>query len=106
MQEILDLTSSLLLILGIIFAVYRYFRNPDIKASDRLNIMERTCGLKHSRIDEIMNEIRAHLSSTDKNLMLLKENDIKHIEAEMWRMSEIQTKILAILEYKEGQKIQ
>jgi hypothetical protein len=36
--------------------------------------------------------------------MLIKENDIKHIENEIRRMSDVQTKILTIIEYKEGLK--
>ena len=40
----------------------------------------------------------------DTSLTLIKENDIKHIENEMRKISQQQTKILTILEYKEKEK--
>jgi len=37
-------------------------------------------------------------------LLMIKENDIKHIEQEMRRISDVQTRILTILEYEEKKK--
>ena len=100
-KDWLDVITSVISLIGVFFFVYLYFRSPDEKADKQLGVITTNCNLKHSRIDEIIGEMRDRFKSIDNSILLIKENDIKHIEQEMRRMSDVQTKILTILEYKE-----
>lgn len=104
-KDYLDIISSLVTLVGILFFIYIYFRNPDEKADKQLGMNRVACDEKHKRIDEIILEMREKFKSIDYSLTFLKENDIKHIEQEMRRMSDTQTKILTILEIREKEKI-
>lgn len=94
----IQLIISIATLGGIIFAIYKTFTDPDIKAATRLEKIETSCPLKHDKINYVINEIKESLKSLDASMLLIKENDIKHIENEMRRMSDVQTKILTILE--------
>jgi len=104
-KDWLDVITSVISLIGVFFFVYLYFRSPDERAEKQLGVINTNCILKHNRIDEIIREMKDSFKSIDNSILLIKENDIKHIEQEMRRMSEVQTRILAILEYKEGVKM-
>jgi len=97
------ISSSTLVML--VIAVYKFSADPDAKADKLMAINAVACNEKHKRLDEILEEMRNRFISIDKMLTLIKENDMKHIENEMRKMSQQQTKILTILEYKEKEKI-
>lgn len=99
---LIALSVGQLLIMAIGF--YRMFRDPDEKAERDISNLKEGCVLKHGRIDEVISEMRDKFKSIDNSLLMIKENDIKHIEQEMRRMSEAQTRILTILEYEEKKK--
>jgi hypothetical protein len=103
--EILSIIGQLIPTIGVLFLVYNHFRNPDIKSSSRIDKIETRCPIVHARIDEKITEMYDRWKSIDNILMLLKENDIKHIESEMRRMSDVQTKILTILEIREKERV-
>ena len=108
MQEIKDILSiigQLIPTIGVLFLVYNHFKNPDIKAAKDINEIRTACPLKHEKLDYVINEIHKNMEAMNQRITLLQENDIKHIELEMRDMANTQTKILTILEYKEGQKI-
>lgn len=92
-------------LIGLVVAVYKFSSDPDAKADKQLGINEVACKERHKRLDEIVFEMRDKFKSIDNSILLIKENDIKHIETEMRAMSETQVKILTILEYKDSQKI-
>jgi hypothetical protein len=66
--------------IGTIFLVYNHFRNPDIKASTRLDIIESSCPIKHQRIDEIFKEIQSSIQATNVIFGDFRKNDFRHIE--------------------------
>jgi len=103
--EILSIIGQLIPTIGVLFLVYNHFRNPDIKSSERISKIETKCPIVHTRIDEKMIEMYDRWKNIDNVLMLLKENDIKHIESEMRRMSDVQTRILTILEIREKERV-
>jgi len=103
--EILSIIGQLIPTVGVLFLVYNHFRNPDIKSSARIDKIETKCPILHQRVDEKMNEMYERWKNIENVLLLLKENDIKHIESEMRRMSDVQTRILTILEIRENQKV-
>ena len=105
-KDYLDIISSLVTLIGILFFIYIYFRNPDEKADKQLGMNRVACDEKHKRIDEIMGEMRENFKNISLDIRMIKDNDIKHIETEMRRMSDVQTKILTILEYKEKIKVE
>ena len=96
--------SSATLVMMVI-AIYKFSNDPDKKAEKILAINAVACQEKHKRLDEIISEMKDRFVNIDTSLTMLKENDIKHIENEMRKMSQQQTKILTILEYKEKEKI-
>lgn len=105
LQGWLSLITSFASSVGVLFLVYNHFRNPDIKASERIDKIETSCPLKHEKQDYVIQEIQKNMKAISDSLLLLKENDIKHIELEMRELANTQTKILTILEYREGKKI-
>lgn len=106
LKDWLSIATSIISMVGMLFLVYIYFRSPDEKADKQLGMNRVACDEKHKRIDEIIIEMRDKFKSIDNSIMLIKENDIKHIEQEMRRMSDVQTKILTILEYKNNTRIE
>lgn len=98
----LQLIISIATLGGIVFAIYKTFSDPDIKAATRLQTLETSCPLKHDKINYVIAEIKESMKSLDQSMLLIKENDIKHIENEMRRMSDVQTKILTILEERKN----
>jgi hypothetical protein len=91
-------------LLAMIVGGYIFLSKPAEKATDKINIMSSNCILKHTRIDEVLREMKEQFSGINKSLLLIKENDIKHIENEMRRMSDVQTRILTIMEIKNQNK--
>jgi hypothetical protein len=96
------ISSSTLVML--VIAVYKFSADPDAKADKLMAINAVACNEKHKRLDEIIAEMKDRFINIDTSLTLIKENDIKHIENEMRKISQQQTKILTILEYKEKEK--
>jgi hypothetical protein len=98
-------------LLVMIIGGYLFLQRPSVeakkeavKASDHLENMQTSCKFKHERLDEIIQEMRENFKTISNSILLIKENDIKHVENEMRRMSDVQTKILAIMEYQGNDK--
>lgn len=104
-KDILSIIGQLVPAIGVLFLVYNHFKNPDIKAAKDINEIKTSCPLKHEKLDYVINEIHKNMEAMNHKIALIQENDIKHIELEMRDMANTQTKILTILEYKEGKKI-
>lgn len=68
-------------LIGMMFLVYKHFRNPDISASKRLSIIETTCPIKHKTLDDA-------ISTFARNLELIKENHLRHIEGDISKINE------------------
>jgi hypothetical protein len=71
-------------LLGILFVVYKQFTGPDIKAAQEIAIIKEKCKLTHQYLDE--------------NLVIIKENHLKHIEEDISMLKEGQVRIETILE--------
>lgn len=99
MLEAMQMVGSGATLVGMAFLVYNKFVDPDIKADNRLNLLEQGCGLKHKGIDE-------KISSIDQSIYLIKENHLRHIEADQATMKNDLTKILTILEAKYQIKVE
>ncbi len=106
LKDYLDIVTSLVSLGGIMFFIYHFFRNPDIRADKLLGINKVACEEKHKRLDEIICDMREKFKNIDTSITFMKENDIKHIEQEMRIISERQGKILAILEYRDKMKLE
>lgn len=91
MKDWLSIITSSVSLLGVMFLVYHFFRNPDIKADKDIGIIESECNLKHKRIDEILAELK-------NGILLIKENHLKHIEKDIKKISDSQIRTEAILE--------
>jgi len=85
--QTLQLLTALGTLIGMVFVVYKNVRQPGETSSQRLDRLETGCELKHRVIDE--------------NLILIKENHLRHIEADISELKQGQVKILTILEERE-----
>lgn len=87
-------------LLAMIVGGYIFFTKPAEMANDNIGILGSNCILKHNRIDEVFKEMKENIKTINNSLLLIKGNDIKHIEQEIHRMSDVQTRILTIIEIK------
>lgn len=86
-QANIQFIISIATLLGILFAIFRFFRDPDAKASEDIKLINQRCGILHGKLD------------TD--ISLIKNNHLKHIEDEVKKLSETQIRILTILEERQ-----
>jgi len=84
MIQILSIITSLATIAGIIIILYKSVNGPDVKASEEIKLIKQNCHLTHKSVDE--------------NLLIIKENHLKHIEETMAKQGEAIVKIKTILE--------
>jgi hypothetical protein len=84
MEQNIQLVISIMTLLAMIFAIYKYFRDPDIKSAEAIRIINERCRLKHDFLDE--------------NIVMIKENHLKHLETDVAQLKNDITKILTILE--------
>ena len=89
---------SIATLLGIAFAIYKTFRDPDIKNKESIESLKESCKYKCEATDKQMMII-------SKNYDLLKENHIRHIETDIQEMKISITRILTILEEREKHKV-
>jgi hypothetical protein len=99
LQPLMTLFFSLGTFVGMVIAVYKFSRDPDIKASERMASLEQGCFYKHEAVDK-------NFKTIQEDLKFLKENHIAHIERNIRNINLTQTKILTILEAKYQIKIE
>lgn len=103
-KEWIQITISVITLAGVIIAMYKFSNDPDNRADKQIGINEASCVEKHKRVDEILEETKSNFIEIKSDIRLIKENDLKHIEQEMRKISQQQTKILTILEYRDNIK--
>jgi hypothetical protein len=84
MKENIQLIISVFTLIAFGFAVYKYFRDPDIKSAEEIEKIKLACDFRHKNIDE--------------NLLVIKENHLKHLELDVNQLKSDMTKVLTILE--------
>lgn len=85
---------SILTFAGIMFAIYKFFRDPDIKAKYAIRQINETCRMKHKHLDKAV-------ESNANDLKLIKENHITHIENDVSQIKQDLIRVLTILEERE-----
>lgn len=90
-NETIQFALSALTLIGVIFAIYKYFREPDIKADKDLALLKQGCDSKHGVIDTA-------IKSINESISLIQNNHLKHIEASLQKHDEQLVKIFTILE--------
>lgn len=79
---------------ALVFAIYKYFRDPDEKASQSIALLSQGCQLKHANIDKDITEIK-------DSVRFIKNNHINHMERDINEMKNAQVRILTILEERD-----
>jgi len=69
----LQLIISLATLGGIVIAIYKFSRDPDIEASTKIEILRNTCELRKEHYDKTAEE-------TKNNIRDIKNNHLRHIE--------------------------
>jgi hypothetical protein len=82
------LITSTISILGSIFVVYKFFRDPDIKIDKEMGISQIACVEKHKRIDEVFSEIKESIKDLNHTFALFRQNDFHHIEENTGKINE------------------
>ena len=72
-----------IMIIGVLLLVYRTFSDPDHKAKSRLDVIESSCGLKHSALDETIAGINTNIANIKGNHLFHIENDISDIKVSL-----------------------
>jgi len=90
-QENLQMIISITTLGGIIFAIFKFFRDPDVNAKEKMELLSQGCLLRHQGIDK-------DIKGLQENYTLLKENHIRHIESDISELKISIGKILTILE--------
>lgn len=83
-QPMLSLVISFATFVGLIIAMYRSYRDPDVSALQEIALIKNSCNFKHKGLDE--------------NISLIKNNHLHHIESDIKDLKENQVKIFTILE--------
>lgn len=91
-QSWLQIITSSVSLIGVMFLVYHFFRNPDIKADKKIKVIESECKLKHARIDEIFVELKQDLS-------YIKNNHLSHIESDIDNIKQSQANMEGQLKF-------
>jgi len=91
-QSWLQIITSSVSLIGVMFLVYHFFRNPDIKADKEIKVIESECELKHARIDEIFVELKQDLS-------YIKNNHLSHIESDIDNIKQSQANMEGQLKF-------
>ena len=102
---LLTIILGVLTLGGVIFAIYRTFDDPNRRQDKEIAVDSAVCVEKHKNLDEHFARIDASISSINNILLLLKENDIKHIEQKMNELSENQIRTFTILEERLPKKV-
>lgn len=95
---VLTIVLGALTLGGIAFAIYRTFDEPNKKQDKEIAVDNAVCSERHKGIDD-------HLRRIDDTLLLIKDNDLRHIEQRMNTLAENQVKIFTILEERLSKKI-
>jgi hypothetical protein len=90
-QQTLSIIIQIITLGGVIFAIYKFFRDPDIKADKSIDLIKKECLLKHGYIDKDISNIYSDLN-------LIKENHIKHIEDRLNDIEKDVSNIFTILD--------
>lgn len=90
-KETTQFAVSAIALMGVIFTIYRYFREPDVKANKDIELLKQGCSFKHGAIDD-------QISSINKSISFIKDNHLTHIEASLQKHDEQLVKIFTILE--------
>lgn len=89
--QFIQLAPSIITVIGVIFIVYHYFRNPDIEAGKEIELIKQGCSMRHQNIDN-------DITSTKNDIVAIKTNHLKHIEEDLSKMQNDITRIFTILE--------
>lgn len=98
LQEWIQIATSIISLIGIIFLIYHFFRNPDIKADKDISLLTSECDLKHKRLDEINFDTKSEIKEIKNCITLIKENHLHHLEMDVASIKLIQKEILTILQ--------
>lgn len=90
-EKVSSLLLQALTFLGVLFAVYQYFRKPDEDASKEIALLKQGCGLKHTALDEMTANINSEIAA-------IKNNHLRHIEESVRSLEMGQEKLFTILE--------
>lgn len=91
MVEKISIIVSACTLIGMIVVVYRSWADPNSRQDKTIGKIETACKLKHEKVDH-------DFSLFGKELSLIRENHLTHIERRVDEIEKSQVRILTILE--------
>lgn len=91
LNEAIAFALSVSALIGVVFAVYKTFREPDIKADKDMALMKQGCEDKHKNLD-------ATIAGIHESISFIQNNHLKHIEVDIKALQEGQVKLFTILD--------
>ena len=88
---ILSISIGMITLVGFAFMIYRSYSEPNKKQDEEIAVGNATCELRHKGIDE-------KFLSINNEIVLIKENHLKHIENDVKNLQLGQERILTILD--------
>jgi len=70
--------------MAFVFAIFKYFRDPDVEAKEKIALLKQACDIRHKDIDS--------------NILAIKENHLRHLESDVSEIKQNLVKIFTILE--------
>jgi len=83
-MDMIQLITSIAILGGIIFTIFKFFRDPDIKNTEAIKLINQRCEINHKNIDQ--------------DIYFIRENHLKHMEKDIRKINENVVKIFTILE--------
>ena len=68
---------------GIIIAIYKFSRDPDIEANTKIEVLKNTCSLRKENYDKVVKETESDIKEIKNNHLRHIENDISNIKGDV-----------------------
>ena len=104
-QEISLIVGLGITAIAAIFTIYDRFTKPDIRAANKIGLLEQGCVLKHEGIDKEIKTVKENYADIKEDIKLIKENHLRHIENDIGTLKSDMKVTLAILQEKYQIKI-
>ena len=91
-QDYAQLAVSLLTLLGMLIGLYKFSRDPDERMKNRQAVFEERCAIQHKNLDTL-------IANFYQDISLIKENHLRHIEADISNIKGDLKEIKSVLNY-------
>ena len=96
----LQLLTSIGTLIGMIFLVYRFLRDPDVKNENTISLLSQGCEIQKKAVEQKFSNIGENIGEIKEDLKFIKRNHIDHMERDISELKGDVKMALAILQEK------